>query len=70
MHYPEMWGYVQFTNEIVGKKNISFVENNEEKAKWFLRQIYYKERAYFEKNKTFTNDLKNLGLRKLQSLDI
>jgi len=62
MHYPEMWGYVQFSNEIVGSKKISFIENREENAKWFLRQIYYRERIYFEKNGTFTNDHKRLGL--------
>ena len=62
MHYPEMWGFVQFTNEVAGGKKISFVGNKEEKAKWFLRQVYYLERIYFERNGTFTDDLKKLGL--------
>ncbi|MGD8781236.1 MAG: carbohydrate-binding family 9-like protein [Ignavibacteria bacterium] len=62
MHYPEMWGYVQFTNEIVGGKQVPFVENNEEKAKWYLREIYYAEKYYFEVNKKFTTDLKELNL--------
>jgi hypothetical protein len=64
MHYPEMWGYVQFSNEISGNKNVSFIEKTEENAKWFLRQIYYLEKAYFEKNGTFTDDLKKLGIDK------
>lgn len=62
MHYPEMWGYVQFSNEVAGNKKVSFVERRDEKAKWFLRQIYYKERIYFQNNGRFTNDLKILGI--------
>jgi hypothetical protein len=62
MHYPEMWGYVQFSQEIVGSKKASFVEKSEETAKWFLRQIYYRERNYIAKNETYTNDLKKLEI--------
>jgi hypothetical protein len=64
MHYPEMWGFVQFSNEISGNKNVSFIENGEEDAKWFLRHIYYLEREYFEKHGTFTDDLNKLGINK------
>jgi len=62
MHYPELWGYVQFSKEIAGGAQVSFIEKNEEKAKWFLRQIYYSERKYFDANKKFTSDLKKLGI--------
>jgi len=62
MHYPEMWGYVQFSTEIVGKKNVEFINKQEEKAKWLLRKIYYKERIYFNKNNRFTADLNALGI--------
>ncbi len=44
MHYPEMWGIVQFTKKIVGEAKISFIENDLESIKWYLRQIYYKQR--------------------------
>jgi hypothetical protein len=64
MHYPEMWGYVQFSSEISGSKEVSFIEKREEQAKWYLRQIYYLEKEYFEENGTFTNDLKKLGIEK------
>jgi hypothetical protein len=62
MHYPEMWGYVQFTNQLVGGKSVSFIEKSEEQAKWLLRRIYYKEREYFEKFKTFTTNLRKSGM--------
>lgn len=67
MHYPEMWGFVQFSNEIVGKREISFIEMEKENAKWFLRKIYYQQRIYFEKNGMFTNDLTELGFQ-IQSI--
>ncbi len=64
MHYPEMWGFVQFTEEIVGSKKVSFIDNVDEAAKWLLREIYYKESAYFEKNKSYSTDLNELGIDK------
>lgn len=62
MHYPELWGYVQFSRETVGHKKSDFVEKSEEAAKWKLRQLYYAEWAYRDAHKTFTNDVKNLDL--------
>jgi len=62
MHYPEMWGYVQFSNKIVGSDKITFIKKNEEDAKWFLRQIYYGQRKYFSENQSFTPDVKKLNL--------
>jgi len=62
MHYPEMWGFVQFSDEAVGNKTVPFIENDEEAAKWFLRKIYYAERIHFQTKGTFTTDLKTLGI--------
>ena len=62
MHYPEMWGYVQFSDMPVGSKNVSFIEKEEEKAKWLLREIYYAERIYFQTNGSYTTDFNVLGL--------
>ncbi len=63
MHYPEMWGYIQFSTDSVGNKIDSFVVRKEEAAKWYLRQIYYKERNYFDSIGTFTTDLKKIGIK-------
>jgi hypothetical protein len=62
MHYPEMWGYVQFSKEAVGSAKTSFIENKDEAAKWFLRNIYYKESSYFEKHGVFTTSVNELGI--------
>jgi len=61
MHYPEMWGYVQFSKEVIGSHTVSFVEKKEELAKWYLRQIYYHEKIFFDRNGTYTTDVKQLA---------
>ncbi len=62
MHYPEMWGLVQFSTTSVGGAPAAFVEKAEEDAKWLLRQVYYAQWKYFEANKSFTNDVQRLGI--------
>ncbi|MHB8581055.1 MAG: carbohydrate-binding family 9-like protein [Ignavibacteriaceae bacterium] len=62
MHYPEMWGYIQFSINKVGSKIVQFEKRKEEAAKWYLRQIYYKERNYYDTAKSFTKDLIKIGV--------
>jgi len=62
MHYPEMWGFVQFSDKVVGTGKDQFIFQPEENVKWALRQIYYKEKEYFEKNKKYSSNLNELGL--------
>jgi|WetSurMetagenome_2_1015567.scaffolds.fasta_scaffold149613_2 hypothetical protein len=64
MHYPEVWGYVQFTNIHPKEKIVSFVESNVESAKWYLRKIYYEEKKYYMKNGTYTSDIGKLEIPK------
>jgi len=61
MHYPEMWGYVQFNNVTVGSTAVPFVQKPEEEAKWFLRKLYYSEKKYFYENASYTSDLNKLN---------
>ncbi len=63
MHYPEMWGYVQFSTNLVGTKKDKFQINIDEYAKWELRQIYYLEHHFYEKNGRFMSSLKSLGYK-------
>jgi len=63
IHYPEMWGYVQFSGKTAGKGRDSFVSRPEEKAKWVLRRLYYREWAYFAEKGSFTSDVNALGLK-------
>jgi YHS domain-containing protein len=61
LHYPEMWGYVQFT--MPGCQQDKFTERKEENAKWYLRRLYYAQRAYFETNKHYAADLQSLNFK-------
>ena len=62
MHYPEMWGLVQFTESIVGGDSVEKGSNHLDKIKWALRQIYYRERSYYDAHHRFTASLKRLEL--------
>jgi hypothetical protein len=42
MHMPERWGYVQFSSARAGTE--PFVEDPNERVKWALRRLYYRQR--------------------------
>src|SRR4030042_5089319 len=44
IHYPEMWGYVQFSDQAAGEGKDTFILRPEEAAKWALRQGHYKKK--------------------------
>lgn len=62
MHQPETWGFLQFSEKIAGNATDTFVPDPDNDIKWALRILYYREKTYFEKNKTYTTDLNQLGL--------
>lgn len=65
MHQPETWGYLQF----VENNTDTFIEYADEQVKWALRQVYYRQHAYFTENKTFTNNLSSLRLHEVKLID-
>nr|WP_275444647.1 carbohydrate-binding family 9-like protein [Paenibacillus sp. ACRRX] len=56
MHYPELWGYVLFTEDA----DASFELPDDELSKWQLRKIYYRQRDYYERYGRFCEDLLTL----------
>jgi hypothetical protein len=46
MHMPERWGFVQFSDAAVGSRTTPFVENANERIKWALRRLYYRQRRF------------------------
>ena len=60
MHYPEMWGLVEFTETIVGKELVKIQANELDQIKWALRQLYYRERSHFESYGDFTTSIKKI----------
>ena len=65
IHYPEMWGFVQFSDKVAGTAEDRFIFNPDENVKWALRQIYYYEKLFFEKHNHFTSSFKDLGMKPL-----
>jgi len=57
-----MWGFVQFSSRTVGSGGEPFVHRLEERARWVLRQIYYKEKNLFAREGRYANNTETLGL--------
>jgi len=62
MHAPETWGLVQFTEINVGDRIVEFNYDNDEDAKWALRNVYYAQKDYQIKNGKYTNDFGMLDI--------
>lgn len=60
MHYPERWGYLLFAKD-TGKK-AAFVLPQDEKRKQYLWLLYYKQKAFYGKNRKYASSLKDLGI--------
>lgn len=60
IHLPEYWGFVQFTQQPAGEAEVAFVWNEEEDLKWKLRQLYYRQREYFQAFDIYASELVNL----------
>jgi len=64
LHYPELWGVVQFSGEIAGTAE-RYVPSPLIAGRRALRMLYYRERNRFHREGTFTTDVGALGLESL-----
>jgi hypothetical protein len=62
MHYPEMWGMVQFSESAVGVGEEVATLRELDLVKWALRQVYYAQRAWFNMHGEYSDDLTELHL--------
>jgi hypothetical protein len=60
MHYPERWGYLQFTRE--GGKNVAFTLPYSEKRRPYLWLLYYKQKAFYQKHGKYATRLSDLDI--------
>jgi hypothetical protein len=60
MHYPERWGYLQFTKS--AEKVPQFTLPVTEQQKNYLWLIYYKEKKWFDEHRAYNADLKLLDI--------
>jgi hypothetical protein len=63
MHMPEMWGYLQFSSLQAGAIKEEFVPDADLDLKWGLRMVYYAEKEYFAKYKSYSSSLADIGLK-------
>jgi hypothetical protein len=70
IHYPEMWGYVQFTATEAGKAREYCDEDKEAGVKWALRKIYYRERKLYVEQGKWGEKLEDLNLAKDKQLKV
>ncbi len=61
MHQPETWGFLQFSEKKVGHGADVYMPDSDNDVKWALRELYYRETAYFKKFNCYSSDLKELG---------
>lgn len=52
IHYPELWGFVFFTNE-----GEAYKIPEDEGLKWELRELYFKEHMHYDMHGCFTKEL-------------
>ena len=65
MHMPERWGFVQLAEAAAGAGSTAFVENRNERVKWALRRLYYRQRQFRAANGRYAT-----GLTALRSASI
>ncbi len=66
IYKPELWGFVQFSDNKINDGKDKFNYNTDEDLKWELRNIYYAQNRYFLKNGTYAKkikDLKSVGFK-------
>jgi hypothetical protein len=60
MHMPERWGFVQFADAAAGTSTVAFDEDRNERVKWALRRLYYRQRRSLAANGRYAADLSAL----------
>ena len=70
IHYPEMWGYVQFSSTVAGQAKEYCDEDPAADVKWALRLIYYRQRDFFTQTGRFALNLEELDLNKEKKLKV
>ncbi|MFT3748140.1 MAG: carbohydrate-binding family 9-like protein [Agriterribacter sp.] len=65
MHYPERWGYIRFAGKDEKPGNDAFVFSEAETVKKYLWLLYYKQKDYQRRNKSYAKTLTALGIPEL-----
>jgi hypothetical protein len=63
MHYPERWGYLQFSKNNAAGAADAFVLPYAEEQKKYLWICYYRQKNYAARNRRYATTLQDLGIR-------
>jgi len=66
MHMPERWGYVQFSDTRAGSGADAFIADPNERVKWALRRLYYRQRRYRAASGTYASTLDALNVSSIR----
>ena len=66
MHMPERWGFVQFSHAPAGAPAAPFIENRNERVKWALRRLYYRQRRFRAEHGRYATDVSALDAASIQ----
>ncbi|MBT3341835.1 MAG: carbohydrate-binding family 9-like protein [Gemmatimonadetes bacterium] len=62
MHFPEQWGFVQFSGTRAGEASEAFAKPKEEEGKHLLREIYYRQLEFHAEHGVYSGSLDSLGV--------
>ena len=62
MHYPERWGYLQFSKQTNPSETPAFVLPYGEKQRQYLWLVYYRQKEFLRKNRHYAPTLADLGI--------
>ncbi len=57
MHMPERWGLLQFTDAAAGTRVVPFAEDRDDRVRWALRRLYYRQRTHHRTHGRYASDL-------------
>ncbi len=60
MHMPERWGILQFSDVVAGTRTVPFVEDRNDRVKWALRRLYYRQRIHRATHGRYATDIADL----------
>ena len=63
MHYPEMWGIVQFSGNLEPAPGETVGLHAEDRAGWALRRVYYRQRTWRRRHGAYCTRWSDLGVR-------
>ena len=64
MHYPEMWGIIQFSDQLP-ESSVAFAQNPIDEYKWLMRVLYYRQIQIRNETGRFTTDPNDLHFEEL-----